>query len=148
MSNIAGSIPRRPSDSVQEPLTCRLQIKEHVGRQGLVPLMGELEITNRSPDAIEIEHCMSPLQYLELEVTDAAGRVVSEGHFSDRLSPSLEVLVLRLLPGEMFVATVPLLATLPREQRVAGVYFVRAIYEHPNLRAVSDPVTVELVAGA
>jgi hypothetical protein len=144
MSSATSPAPRRQGDPPGRSLVCRLRPKEHLGRQGPVPHMGEVEIANQSSEPVEIEHQMSPLQYLELVVTDPGGRVVSEGHFSDRFSPSLEPSVLRLLPGEKYTATVPLFATLPRERRTAGMYLVRAVYEYAGSRAVSDPLPVEL----
>jgi hypothetical protein len=106
--------------------------------------MGELELVNRSSEVIEIEHQMSPLQYLELIVTNAEGQVVSEGHYSDRLSPSLNPPPVRLLPGEKYVAVVPLLATVPKERRQSGAYSVRAIFAYGGQQVSSEAVRVEL----
>ena len=144
MSSTVDQASLRPRETTQQALACCLRQKDHVGRQGPVANMGEVVLTNQSADPVEIEYQMSPLQYLELEVTDADGRFVSEGHYSDRFSPKLEPTVLRLLPGEKYVATVALLATLPRDRRTPGTYFVRATYEHGGTQAVSAPVAVEV----
>ena len=64
---------------------------------------------------------MTPLQFLELNVIGPGGRVLSEGHFSDRFSPAEEPAVVRLLPGEKFAAAVAPLATVPHAKRVADI---------------------------
>src|SRR5690348_9583357 len=85
---------------VQPPLACRLRPKEVVGRQGPIPNMGEVELENCSAAPVAIEYTMTPLQFLELAVIGPGGEIVSEGHFSDRFSPTREPTVLRLMPGE------------------------------------------------
>jgi hypothetical protein len=135
--------------SVEEPqrqpsLICRLRPKVVIGRQGPIPNMGEVELENTSTSPLEIKYTMTPLQFFELEVIGPSGRVVSEGHFSDRFSPSLEPSVLRLLPGEKFTSNVSLLATLPREKRPPGKYVVRASYRFLGVRVMAEPLTVEL----
>lgn len=129
---------------VQPPLACRLRPKEVIGRQGPVPNMGEVELENRSAAPLVIEYTMTPLQFLDLVVIGPGGEVVSEGHFSDHFSPAREPAVLRLLPGEKFTSNVPLLATVPRENRVPGTYTVQASYRFQGTRARAEPVTVEL----
>jgi hypothetical protein len=124
------------------PLACRLRHKEVCGRQGPVPYAGELVLENRSSVTVEIAYTMTPLQFLNLEVIGPGGTLVSEGHFSDRFSPTLEPVTLRLLPGETFAAPVPLLSMVPREKRLPGVYQVRAVYDYGNDRVISDPVEV------
>src|SRR5437879_5242359 len=110
----------------QSPLACKLRPKEVIGRQGPIPNMGEVELENLSNVPLEIEYTMTPLQFFELEVIGPDGDIVSEGHFSDRFSPRLEPLVLRLLPGETFSSNVSLLATLPPEKRLVGRYTIQA----------------------
>jgi hypothetical protein len=144
MSTTIESDPRVSAGAIPSGLRCCLRPKEHLGRQGPIAHMGELELVNHSSEVLEIEHQMSPLQHLELVVTDSAGQVVSEGRYSDRLSPSLNPPCLRLLPGENYVATVPLLATFPRERRRSGAYSVQAIFDYRGQRAISEPVSVEL----
>jgi hypothetical protein len=126
------------------PLVCRLRPREVVGRQGPVPNMGEVELENRSDAPLEIEYTLTPLQYLELVVIAPGGEVISEGHFSDRFSPTLEPAVLRLQPGEKFTAKVSLLATVPREKRVPGTYTVQASYCFRGAPILAEPLTVEL----
>jgi hypothetical protein len=113
-----------------------------VGRRGPVANLAEFELENCSATPLEILYRMTALQYLNLVVTNAAGCVVSEGHFGDRFAPTLEPQVLRLEPGEKFTAIVPLLATVRCEAVPSGMYTVQAVYEYQGARAVSDPVHV------
>jgi hypothetical protein len=118
-----------------------------MGRQGPIPNMGEVELANCSEVPLEIEYTMTPLQFLELEVTGPGGAVVSEGHFSDRFSPTREPAVLRLLPGEKFTSNVSLLATVPRDKRLPGRYTMQAAYRFQGKRALAEPLTIELTSG-
>jgi hypothetical protein len=132
----------------QPPLACRLRPKEVIGRRGPVPNMGEVELENCSDAPLEIEYTMPPLQFFELEVIGPGGGVVSEGHFSDRFSPTRETAVLRLMPGEKFTSNVSLLATVPRDKRLPGGYTVRASYCFQGRRVTAEPLTVELTGRA
>ncbi len=136
------SLQSVPPEAPLQILACRLRPKEVIGRWGPVPNMGEVELENRSSSPLEIAYRMTALQYLNLEITDSGGRIVSEGHFGDRFAPTLEPLVLRLRPGEKFTANVHLFATAPRHGLPSGTYTVRTVYEYNGLRAVSDPVEV------
>jgi hypothetical protein len=140
-SNTQAEEPQR-----QPSLICRLRPKVVIGRRGPMSNMGEVELENASTFPLEIKYTMTPLQFFDLEVIGPDGRVVSEGYFSDRFSPSLEPSVLRLLPGEKFTANVSLLATLPMEKRQPGKYTVRASYHFQGIRAVAEPLTVELTS--
>jgi hypothetical protein len=131
------SSPARPA------LTCRLRQKTQ-GRAAQSPTAGEVELENTSADVLEIELQMSPFQHLNLVVTDAAGRVVSEGHYGDRFSPLEEPYVFRLQPGEKYTGSVSLLGTVPEQKRLPGTYTVRAVYEYKRLIAVSEPFHVQL----
>jgi hypothetical protein len=125
-------------------LTCRLRPREMIGREGAVPNMGEVELENCSGGVLEIEHTMTPLQFFDLEVVGPGGQVVSEGHFSDRFSPTRKPAVLRLTPGEKVAFTVSLLATVPRERRVPGKYTIRGSYRFQGIRIQAEPLTIEL----
>jgi hypothetical protein len=83
---------------------------------------------------------MTALQYLNLVVTDADGRVVAEGLFGGRSASTLEPQVLRLGPGEKFTANVHLFATVRGEPIPPGTYRVQAVYEYNGFRAVSETV--------
>jgi hypothetical protein len=104
--------------------------------------MAEVELENVSAAPLEIAYRMTPLQYLNLVVTGAGGRVVSEGHFGDRFAPTLEPRVLRLPPGGTFTATVHLFATVPVDPVPAGTYTVQAVYGYEGVRAQSEAVEV------
>lgn len=135
-----GPLPEAP------PLVCRLRRKEVVGRRGPVRNMGEVELENRSSDPLEIAYHMTALQHLNLVIRKPSGEVVSEGHFGDRFAPTAAATGLRLMPGEKFTANVHLLATAPRQGLPPGVYLIQAVYECDGLRAVSEPLQVELFA--
>ena len=128
------------------PLTCRLRRKAGIGRQGPIPNLGEVELENCSAAPLEIEYTMTPLQFLDLEVIGPGGEVVSEGHFSDRFSPTLEPSVLRLAPGEKFTSNVSLLATVPRDKRLPGTYTVQASYRFRDRKILAEPLRVQLPA--
>jgi hypothetical protein len=145
-ASAAASMPAKSQN--QPPVACRLRPKEVIGRLGPVANMGEVELENCSDAPLEIEYTMTPLQFLELEVIGPGGTVVSEGNFSDRFSPTREPALLRLLPGEKFTTTVSLLATVPREKRLAGRYTVQASYRFHGRRVLAEPLPVELASGA
>jgi len=123
-------------------LVCRLRHKQL--QRGSSPTAGEIELENSSSHVIEIETDRHPLQYLNLVVTDAGGSVLSQGHYGDIFSPRGSIDTLRLTPGARFHHLVSLLETLPQQQRVPGKYNVQAVYEYDGLRAVSEPLAVEL----
>lgn len=125
-------------------LACRLRQKAVINDRVPLQNQGELELENLSEDVVEIAYQMSPLQYLDLVVTGPSGSVISERYFGDRFSPMREERVLRLQSGEKFVHDVPLMGTVPREKRVAGVYKVQAVYEYEGGRVVSEPVELTL----
>jgi hypothetical protein len=104
--------------------------------------MAEVELENLSDTLLEIRYWMTVLQYLHLQVSDAAGKVVSQGHFGDRFAPTREPLELRLEPGEKFTANVHLSATVPVYPVPPGTYTVEAVYDYDGIRAASDPMKV------
>jgi hypothetical protein len=102
-----------------------------------------VEIENVSGEAIEIEWTMHPLQYLNLVITDAAGRPVPVPPYGWIFSPySIHPQLFRLGPGEKYTHVVGLLGHPPKGQHPPGTYTVRAIYEYKGLRAVSEPLQV------
>ncbi len=125
-------------------LACRLG--HRTLRRGPLPTAGEVELTNLSPDVLEIQFRTSPLQYLNLVVLDASGEVVSQGFYGDFFSPLAEPYTLRLKPGEKYVGPVHLLGNVPEAKRLPGVYTVQAVYEYNGLKTVSEPLQVELPA--
>jgi hypothetical protein len=127
---------------VHSALTCRLRPRQL--RRGPSPIAGEVELENTSADVLEIEVRTSPLQYLNLIVTDAVGNVVSDSFYGDLFSPLAEPYTLRLGPGEKFTGPVSALGNVCEASRQPGEYTVRAVYEYNGLRAVSEPLRVQL----
>ena len=123
-------------------LACNLR-KKIAGRAGHSSLSGQVELVNVSTSPIEIAIRTSPLQYLDLIVTDAQQRVVSIGHYGDLFSPGTDDRIFRLLPGEAYVGSVSLLATVPPDARQTGIYLIQAVYEWNGVRAVSLPYRLD-----
>ncbi len=145
MSIATTAIAPRP-ETLPQPLACRLRRKQLTGRGAGIANMGEVEIENVSSLPLEIGYQMTLLQYLNIIVTDANEKVVSEGHFGDRFAPTAEPMLFRLEPGEKITANVHLFSTVPIRPIPSGSYFVQAVYEYDGLRCVSEPLTV--VVGA
>jgi hypothetical protein len=124
-------------------LACRPRKKTH-GRAAHSPTAGEVELENTSSEVLEIEFRMSRLQYLNLIVTDAKSRVISEGHYGDIFSPMAEPYTWRLQPGEKYIGPVSLLGNVPDEKIMPGEYTAQAVYGYKDLRAVSEPFHVRL----
>jgi hypothetical protein len=145
MAEQRGPVSQVPGRRATSPLACRLRPREaQEGRRPPPPGSGEVELENVSSSPIEIELQMSPLQYLNLVVKDAAGNVVSEGHYGDRFSPLASRYTFRLDPGQKYAHSVTLLGTVPAERQVPGRYTVQAVYKAKDLTAVSAPLEVEL----
>jgi hypothetical protein len=137
MPNLKTEVP-----PVQVTLVCRLRHKNL--QRGNSPTAGEIEIENASASVIEIVTDMHPLQYLNLVVSDPKGTVLSEGHYGDIFSPRGTIDTLRLEPGEKYTHNVSLLASVAKEKLLPGTYLVRAVYECNGVKAVSEPLWVEL----
>jgi hypothetical protein len=118
-------------------IVCRLR-KKAQGRAAASPLAGEIELENVSGGVLEIEVHTSPLQYLDLLVTSAAGELLSAWRYGECFSPLERPYILRLAPGEKHTAPVSLLGNVPPEKRVAGVYLIQAVYEYEGARGVSE----------
>ena len=123
---------------------CRLRHKQLTRQRGPIANMGEFEVENVSRLPLEISYEMTVLQFLNLIVTDAQGKVVSSGHFGDRFAPTAEPMVLRLEPGDKFTANVHLLSTVRSESLPKGVYQVQAEYEYDWWQCVSEPLSLEV----
>jgi hypothetical protein len=131
-------IPAAIPSPAHASLVCRLRPRQL--RRGPSAIAGEVELENTSSTVLVIEVRTSPLQYLNLVVTDAAGNVVSDSFYGDLFSPPAEPYTLRLLPGEKFTAPVSLLGNVPEGEWRPGKYTVQAVYEYNRLRAVSEPL--------
>jgi hypothetical protein len=138
--NISSEAPRPPAAT---SFVCRIRRKQERDGRPSSSDAGEVELENLSSTPIEIELEMSPFQHLNLVVTDSEGAVVSDGHYGNRFSPLAERVLWRLQPGQKYTHTVSLLGTVPVPLR-PGVYTVRAVYQYKTLKAVSEPLIVEL----
>src|SRR5262249_37324938 len=127
----------------QRVLVCRLR-KKTTGRTAHLATAGEIELENISPGVVEIEVHTSPLQYLNLIVTDARGQVVSDSFYGDLFSPLEAPYTLRLEPGQKYIGPVGLLGNVPEAKQLTGPYQVQAVFEYKGLRAISEPFKVEL----
>jgi hypothetical protein len=121
-------------------IACRL--RHAVGRGGATA--GEVEIENLSADVIEIPVAMHPLQYLSLVITDAVAAPVAAPPYGNMFSPREKPYLFRLAPGEKYTCNISLLGNLPAERQLPGSYTVRAVYEFNGLKAVSEPLQVEV----
>jgi hypothetical protein len=134
---------RAPVRSKANPrLLCRLRYRQP--KQGFRPPPRdalEIELENASDSAIEIPVDMHPLQYLDLIVTGPDGEVVSSFCYGSIFAPMMPATILRLRPGEKYVAPVGI-GNVPPEKRRPGCYLVRAVYECGERRAESDPFPV------
>jgi hypothetical protein len=145
MGEQRGTVSEVPARRAPSPLACRLRIKvPEAGRRAPPPGCGEVELENTSDKPVEVELQMSPLQYLNLVVRDAAGNVVSEGHYGNRFSPLAEAYRLRLEPGQKYAHTVSLLGTVPESKQLPGKYTVQAVYQTRGWTAVSAPIEIDL----
>jgi hypothetical protein len=136
---------KKTCDLAEPALACRLRRKLW-SRRGPVssPTAGEVEIENVSSRVIEIEVRMHPLQYLSLEIADAAGKPVPASPYGDVFSPHSTTYLFRLAPGEKYIHNVGLLNGVPEEKRLPGIYMVRAMYKYKGLKAVSEPLEVQI----
>jgi len=100
-----------PPQTMPSVLACRLRSRPL--RRGPSPSAGEVELENVSADVLEIEVQSSPLQYLNLLVTDVNGTLVSTSFYGDLFSPLLEPYILRLQPGEKYIGPISFLGNLP-----------------------------------
>jgi hypothetical protein len=135
-------IPTARLTPAHADLACRLRPRQRA--RGSSSIAGEMELENTSSNVVEIEVRTSPLQFLNLVVTDTAGKVVSDSDYGDLFSPLAEPYTLRLQPGEKFTAPVSLLGNVPEAKRQSGEYIVQAVYQYGGLRAVSEPLRVQL----
>jgi len=133
--------PAAPTEA-RTAIACRL--RHRVGRRGSSPTAGEVEIENISPAVIEIEVGMHPLQYLDLVIKNATGKIVPGAPYGHLFSPRDVPYILRLAPGEKYTHNVSLLGTVAESDQLPGVYSVQAVYEYNGMKAISAPLTVEL----
>jgi hypothetical protein len=102
-------------------------------------------LVNTSAGDVVIAWDMHPLQYLDLLVTDATGRVQSARYYGGIFSHTGQVQELRLGPGESYRTTVGLLTTVAQPCE-PGWYAVRAIFEYDGWRAESGLIEIDAPA--
>ena len=130
-------------------LACRLRQKAGSSRRPIPsPTAGEIEIENTASVEVPIECQISFWQYLDLRVTDAAGNIISIGHYGDCFSPPEKAFCVRLQPGEKVTHPVALLGNVPNDKRTPGRYTIQAIYEYKTIRALSNPLEIEIHSAA
>ena len=128
-------------------LVCRLRPRTPSERwPAPSPTAGEVELENVSGKELAIEFQMTLLQYLDLRVTNRRGEVVSSWYYGNCFSPSERPLTLCLQPGEKAVRPVGLLSNVPEDKQTPGRYTIQAIYAYNNIRAVSNPLEIEIGA--
>ncbi len=114
------------------------QFKDSRHSSGLVRL--RVAMTNNTSETIAISWNIDPiLQYLTLDVTKSDGKIARES-FSDLTPHSFEPLEEALEPRQTITALSP--RNIGFEG--PGVYRVQVIWEYKGLKAVSEPVTLEL----
>ncbi|HKI35650.1 MAG TPA: hypothetical protein VKA46_27590 [Gemmataceae bacterium] len=118
-------------------IVCRLR-KKAQGRAAASPLAGEVELENVSGDVLEIEVQTSPLQYLDLLVSNAAGELLSGWRYGECFSPVELSYTFCLGPREKYTAPVSLLGNVPQAKRLPGTYLIQAVYEYKGARGVSE----------
>jgi hypothetical protein len=120
------------------PVSCVLRPKTD-GRLAGRLASGEIILTNVSEGEVVIDYdSHSPLQYLDLVVTDAAGAALPTRFYGD-LFGGVGGECLRLRPGEAFVHNVSLVGN--HTGRVpAGRYTTRAVFRYGNW--VTDPTSL------
>ncbi len=89
---------------------------------------------------------MHPLQYLNLVITDARGDLLPAAPYGNIFSPREIPAIFRLAPGETYTHNVSLLGTIPEEKQLPGTYTVCAVYEYNGVKAISEPLSVQLPA--
>jgi hypothetical protein len=126
-------------------LVCRLRPRTPSERWPTPPpTAGEVELENVSDEEIAIEFQLTLLQYLDLHVTNTRGEVVSSWCYSECFSPSETPLTLHLQPGEKAIRPVALLGNVPQDKQTPGRYTIQAIYAYNTIRAVSNPLEIEI----
>ena len=110
---------------------------------------GEVEIKNTGKQDITITYNSSPWEFLNLEVTNPVGKMISGGKYGDRFSPSSPTPEMQIIlrPGETFRRAVQVFGNSKEgDLTKPGVYRVVAVFEYEKLRAVAAPVMLNVGA--
>lgn len=110
-------------------------------------LVGEVVIRNTGDRDISFLYNTNPWEYLNLDVTDPAGKNITRRMYGERFSPSSPTpkRLLKLGPGESYKGPVNIFGTTDdADLRAKGVYRFKAIFEIHNDRVSSEQVPLEI----
>ena len=127
-------------------MECKLIVENKNLAIGEVP-SGRVEIKNISKQEIVITYNTSPWEFLDLEVADPTGKVISDGKYGDRFSPSTIIAerIVTLRPGDVFTRAVDVFGSSKETDRMTpGIYRVVAVFGYNEVLAKSDPVMLNL----
>lgn len=103
----------------------------------------EVELKNVSQHDIILKYSTHIFEFLDLEVLDPTGKKISKVPYGGLFSPSApgSESTLTLRPGASYRETVLVFATCDdNDHQAAGVYKVKATYQHDNQKAISKQV--------
>src|SRR5262245_54938166 len=120
---IVSTLLASPEAMGDAPMECALTL-EKTSIKPYEPLFGVFTLTNTSTKRLTIVYGRSPLEHLDLVITDKAGKTVSEGRYGDLFAPFAEPQTLLLEPGRTFSPSLAPLAVVRRENRKVGEYRV------------------------
>jgi hypothetical protein len=147
---LSDDVPKRSNlqtHKVESPMECRISVVEKMGKPGEVRI-ATVELRNIGKEDVQIKYRAHPFEYLDIEVRDPHGAVISGmkygAVFSPREPTSPQTLTLR--PRETYRFTVSVFATTPEEKRkMPGNYRITAIFDDGKVRSVSPAITVTVV---
>jgi GNAT superfamily N-acetyltransferase len=109
------------------------------------PWHGEFDLINDSHTELALMFNLGPLQYLDLDIRDEAGRVVSDFYYGSLFSNLGGIFWLHVPPRSTYSRRLHLLGNVSDRSRLApGVYIVTAQYEYEEMKLVSPPLTITL----
>lgn len=129
-------------------MECKLIVANKNVAVGETP-PAEVEIKNVSKEDLIITYNTNPLEFLDLEVFDPAGKRISEGKYGGRFSPSSPTPQRQVIlkPGEAFRKPVGVFGNSKENDRTTpGVYRVVAVFEYAKMRAVAEAVMLNVQA--
>ncbi len=134
----------------QEPRGAKMECKLTVQKANLSfgeICQGEVAIKNTGKHDIVITYNANPWEFLDLDVTNPAGKKISDGKYGGRFSPlspkAQQQIVLK--PGETYRGAVEVFGNSKENDRTTpGAYKVTAVFEYNKLRAIADPVVINI----
>ena len=135
--NAADPIPKE-----KPTIECKLTF---TGKLGSVDASdgGEVVITNKSNQEVDIGTTVGPLGFLDFKVIDPKGAKLKTTPFASFFSPAFEAVPHLLKPGESYRAPVSLLLVIPQDKRVEGTYKVKAVFTFKDKLYESREVDVK-----